>query len=185
MTTEYTLKFNGYNLFWPIILCIVGKSGSGKTTIAQIMEANGIPTIHSYTTRPMREGETDGVEHIFIDGNYMPSKEEMLAHTVFGGYEYFSLESQVSNPICTYVIDEDGLRNLKEHHSGKYIILSMYVTRKDNNVDEERKGRDENRKEIPMEDYDYVFENDYSLEQLEEKLGNLTKDIIGKICKEE
>ena len=39
----------------PIIITIVGPSGSGKTTMANIMSENGIPTIVSYTTRPMRE----------------------------------------------------------------------------------------------------------------------------------
>ena len=46
----------------PIIITIVGPSGSGKTTMANIMSENGIPTIVSYTTRPMREEETNGKE---------------------------------------------------------------------------------------------------------------------------
>ncbi len=50
----------------PIIITIVGPSGSGKTTMANIMSENGIPTIVSYTTRPMREEETNGKEHWFV-----------------------------------------------------------------------------------------------------------------------
>ena len=44
----------------PIVIAIVGPSGSGKTTMANIMAENGIPTIVSFTTRPMRDGETNG-----------------------------------------------------------------------------------------------------------------------------
>ena len=50
----------------PVIITIVGPSGSGKTTMANIMSENGIPTIVSYTTRPMREEETNGKEHWFV-----------------------------------------------------------------------------------------------------------------------
>lgn len=172
------VNYNKFNLQWPILICIVGESGSGKTTIAQLMEKYGIPTIHSYTTRPMREGEKDGVEHIFIDAEEMPDKEEMLAYTKFGGYEYFALKSQVKKPLCTYVIDEDGLINLNNEHGKDYMIYSMYVERKDNKVDEERKERDKGRTVIPPEKYSYIFHNDLSLEELEEKISKLCEELL-------
>ena len=51
------------------IFYIMGKSASGKDTIyKELMEK--MPKFHSivpYTTRPMREGEKDGVEYFFVD----------------------------------------------------------------------------------------------------------------------
>lgn len=51
------------------IFYIMGKSASGKDTIyKELIEK--MPKFHSivpYTTRPMREGEKDGVEYFFVD----------------------------------------------------------------------------------------------------------------------
>ena len=49
------------------IFYLMGKSASGKDTIyKQLLEAcPELKTVVLYTTRPMREGETDGVEYYF------------------------------------------------------------------------------------------------------------------------
>ena len=64
----------------PIIICIVGPSGSGKTTMARFLEkALDIPMLVSYTTRPKRPNEIDGVDHRFVTEDQMPSRDKMLA----------------------------------------------------------------------------------------------------------
>jgi Guanylate kinase len=47
------------------IICISGESGSGKTTIAELLEKRGYNYIESYTTRPMRFQDEEG--HIFVN----------------------------------------------------------------------------------------------------------------------
>ncbi|MBR6293537.1 MAG: guanylate kinase [Lachnospiraceae bacterium] len=47
-----------------IILC--GKSGSGKTTIGVELEKYGYKKLVTYTTRPMRKGEVNGVDYHFV-----------------------------------------------------------------------------------------------------------------------
>lgn len=52
------------------ILLIVGLSASGKDYLSKQLVANhGFNNMVSYTTRPMRDGETDGVEYHFISSN--------------------------------------------------------------------------------------------------------------------
>ena len=64
----------------PIILAIVGESGSGKTHIANWLGDHGYcHTIVSPTTRPMRENETDGRDHVFV------SEESGKVSTTLGG----------------------------------------------------------------------------------------------------
>ena len=89
------------------ILAIVGASGSGKTTLANYLQREcRIPTIISYTTRPMRPGETEGVEHLFVNECTAP-QEELLAYTKYGDYFYWTELTQVkAHDVCTYVIDE-------------------------------------------------------------------------------
>lgn len=52
------------------IVCLMGKSSSGKDTIYKkiLMQENvHLETIVPYTTRPIRDGERDGVEYHFTD----------------------------------------------------------------------------------------------------------------------
>lgn len=64
-----------------IVLC--GKSGSGKNTIQNELVKLGMNRIVTYTTRPMRLGEIDGITYHFI------SEEEFLQKRESG----FFLES--------------------------------------------------------------------------------------------
>ena len=50
------------------IFCLIGKSSCGKDTLYKRILSNGslpLKTLVSYTTRPARIGETDGVEYYF------------------------------------------------------------------------------------------------------------------------
>ena len=152
----------------PIIITIVGPSGSGKTTMANIMSENGIPTIVSYTTRPMREEETNGKEHWFVTPEDKPQMSEMIAYTQFGEHEYWATLQQAKQKICTYVIDEKGLKYLKEKFPNSFIIFSVYIDR----------SIDLNRIEIPLNEYDYVIHNNYSLEEFKQKVKQLTLSLL-------
>ena len=66
----------------PVIIAIVGRSGNGKTYMAEFLRKKmNIPTIVSYTTRRKRPGETDGMEHFFIGSEQVPEGDDMLAYT--------------------------------------------------------------------------------------------------------
>lgn len=71
------------------MLCICGKSGSGKTTIVNELLKNGWKKVVQYTTRPPRDGEVNGIDYYFI------SVDEFL-NKVKGG---FFVEWQVYNTI--------------------------------------------------------------------------------------
>ena len=50
------------------IICLMGKSSTGKDTIYKHLLADrrlGLKKIVPYTTRPIRNGERDGVEYFF------------------------------------------------------------------------------------------------------------------------
>lgn len=52
-----------------MIYCLIGQSASGKSTIERMLEEMGFPRIISYTTRPERGNEINGVDYHFIDDN--------------------------------------------------------------------------------------------------------------------
>ena len=51
------------------LYCLIGKSGSGKDTIFKHLLSDSelsLSPVVTYTTRPRRDNETDGVEYNFI-----------------------------------------------------------------------------------------------------------------------
>ena len=83
------------------LFCVMGKSGSGKDTLFNMLmndpELN-LKGIVPYTTRPVREGEAEGISYHFVDEEgYLALKsagkiiEERAYHTVHGLWRYFTV----------------------------------------------------------------------------------------------
>lgn len=115
------------------IICLVGESASGKTTIAELLEKEGYNYIQSYTTRPKRfEGEKG---HIFVNAkNYVDVTIEdtfvpgyMIAHTVFDNHHYWATKEQYQGKgNSIYIIDVAGVKELKEKAKDAEII-AIYI----------------------------------------------------------
>lgn len=165
----------------PKIICIVGASGSGKTLASMILkEKFRWQAIVSYTTRPMRKGEINGVDHWFVAPDRKPSEERMCAYTQFGGYEYWTIWDQFNTRIPNiYVIDEKGLVDLQSKNSPFPFTLVTVKIKRENieGIEEKRKERDKERISIPDELYDYIIHNDGSLEQLTSQLDLMIQHI--------
>ena len=86
------------------IVCLMGRSSSGKDTIyKKLLEQNQVilEPIVPYTTRPIRAGETDGVEYYFTDeagfqellaqGNII---EDRVYNTCLGMWRYFTVADE-------------------------------------------------------------------------------------------
>ena len=83
------------------IFCLMGKSSSGKDTIYKKLLEQKLPldTIVPCTTRPIRHGETDGVEYYFYTEDALAGLEqsgkiiELRAYnTVHGVWKYFTAD---------------------------------------------------------------------------------------------
>lgn len=93
----------------PLFL-FVGKSSSGKTTVAQKLEERyGMKQVFSYTTRePRYEGECG---HIFISEKEFNQLGELAAYTLYNGYRYGTTFEQL-NQCDIYVVDPYGVDTL-------------------------------------------------------------------------
>lgn len=104
------------------IFVVMGKTSSGKDTVYKrvldaltVKQGNAAPkTVVIYTTRPMRPGETNGVEYFFATEEELQTLreqgkviEERCFHTVHGPWYYFTVN--------------DGQIDL-EHHS--YLMIN-------------------------------------------------------------
>lgn len=90
----------------------VGKSSSGKTTVANMLEEQyGYKQVFSYTTRePRYEGE---IGHIFITKDEFNNLGKLAAHTVYNEHYYGTTFEQL-NECNIYVIDPYGAESLLE-----------------------------------------------------------------------
>ncbi len=83
------------------IYYMMGKSSSGKDTLyREVMKRfPGLGKVVSYTTRPMREGESSGVQYHFVDESELNRLEaegkviELRAYdTIHGIWKYFTVD---------------------------------------------------------------------------------------------
>ena len=97
------------------IIYLMGKSSSGKDTIYQRLLASGLKLerLVPYTTRPIRAGETEGVEYHFTD-------DAGLAAIRSAGKLVELREYHTCHGIWRYFTAVDDSMNLAEHN---YILI--------------------------------------------------------------
>lgn len=111
------------------MILIMGETARGKDTLVKMLEKRGLKSVCSCTTRPKRECETDGVEHIFISekeaDHLLADKDNIVAQTQIGKYRYFATMGQFKGADI-YVIDPNGAVDLLSRYNINPTIV--YVT---------------------------------------------------------
>ena len=116
------------------IYCMMGKSSSGKDTLYQkVLER--LPQIHRvvpYTTRPIREGEQDGVEYHFVDDKQLAELEtdgkivELRAYnTVHGIWKYFTVDDgQIDLEQGDYLLigTLETFEKIREYYGAEHLV---------------------------------------------------------------
>lgn len=135
------------------IIAIIGKTSSGKDTVANyIKEQYGIPAVCSYTTRTMRTGEQDGVEHYFVSKKQMKhiiKTEQVIAYTknAKSGVEYCATVEAMSQDTMVYIINPAGLRWLERQHP-EIRLIKIYIWLKEDTIRERALKRGDSRELI-------------------------------------
>ena len=109
------------------LICLIGKSGSGKNYIANKLERKGFTSVKSYTTRPIREDDPNDINtHIFISPDRVVDyKDDIVADTDFNGNYYFATRQQLNNA-DVYILDKAGLKQLYKNYHDRD-ILAFYI----------------------------------------------------------
>ena len=105
------------------IYYVMGKSSSGKDTIYKRLKERypQYRGIVPYTTRPIREGEKDGVEYFFVDPERLREMQE--AEQVIEARSY-----NTKYGIWTYFTADDGQIKLDAHD---YLVIGTLVSYRD------------------------------------------------------
>lgn len=125
------------------IFCLMGKSSSGKDTIFKRLrenEALGLKPVVTYTTRPMRQNETDGVEYFFINEDRLKEYEaedkvieQRVYHTVFGDWYYSTIDDgqiKLDEENYLLIVTLEAYNNLKRYF-GRENVVPLYVAVED------------------------------------------------------
>jgi hypothetical protein len=118
------------------IFCILGETGSGKDSLVEYTLKNfnlDLKPVVSYTDRPIRPGEQQGKEHIFLSKDKMTAfldsyKKDIAAYTQIGenGYRYCATTTTIDKSDI-YIIDPNGLKEFKERTDDRYNLVAIYI----------------------------------------------------------
>lgn len=125
------------------LILVIGRSGSGKDTLVRyaansLKDFHKIAAVPSYTDRPIRPTETDGIEHTFLSKEQFDElleKETMFAYTKIGetGYRYCTtveMLERLDGDTIFYVIDPNGYDYCSKFRD-KFNMKVVYVRTSD------------------------------------------------------
>lgn len=116
------------------VIAIVGQIASGKTTLAKFFESRGFERIVTYTTRPKRDGEKQGVDYHFLSADEFESlskrgyfAEETSYEAKFGHVRYGTSKESLETRDGVkkiVVLNPTGVMTLKD---AGYDIFVVYL----------------------------------------------------------
>lgn len=121
------------------IFFVLGKSCSGKDTIFQYLKENKalqLKTVVGYTTRPMREGEKEGVEYHFVSPEKLQEMKESGKviecrdySTVHGIWSYFTADDgqiDLGKDDYLYIGTLESYNAMVQYYGGDAVI-PLYI----------------------------------------------------------
>ena len=189
------------------IFCLMGKSSSGKDTIFKEIKDDkdlNLRPIISYTTRPKRVNETDGVEYFFINTDELKNFEkenkvieQRVYHTVHGDWYYCTInDNQIDLDKNNYLLITtlEAYKSLRDYF-GEEKVYPLYINVEDGLRLERAMNRektqanpnyDELCRRFLADNKDFSDDNLSSLninkfytnEDLEECINNIKEDIL-------
>lgn len=174
---------------------ILGESASGKTSVEREIEKNyGIRRIISYTTRPERPKEVDGLDYNFVTRPEFIGKVVegfFMETTIYDGYLYGTAKEDYERK-GLIVMDPIGLRRLKKIREIE--LVSVYIKTKEETRMNRLIKRGMNTKEAKNKilkdrdlfkgiekEVDYVVDNNKSLKETTEQVGKIFEEYLNLV----
>lgn len=174
-----------------MIYLILGHSGSGKSTIRNALTSHGIKKIITYTTRPPRISEVDGMDYNFIEQELFKKMNEdnlFIGTTCYVGNYYSTLREDLEknnnkDSDCVIVVDKEGVLAIKKEFAN---ARSIYLkcsreTLRDRMIKRNDHANDIEKRLDVLEDLDpyadYIIDADRDIDSVFEDVISLIKNI--------
>jgi len=108
-----------------IVIC--GPTCAGKTFLRKRLEEKGFHFDVSYTTRPRRPGEIDGVHYKFIKQDAFEFSVKMglyYEYVEYNGYGYATGKEEWGTSDC-FIMETDGIKNIDKTSRKKTFIIYL------------------------------------------------------------
>ena len=156
-----------------ILLC--GKTATGKDTIQKELIKMGYKSVVSYTTRPPRKGEVDGVTYNFISEEEFLKKEsegffaETTSYNVASGETWHygaAIKDLTSDKV--FIVNPEGLRQIRKMKTLNPIAFYIMVEEETiwNRLRQRGDNSEEARRRLNADDVDFsnIIDNvDFSI----------------------
>lgn len=119
------------------LILLVGPTCSGKSTIEKGLNALGIPSVVSFTSRAMRPGEVDGVDYNFItreQAEYLIDTDQAIQSVEFLGNHYGSTIGALrkafeTSAIAVMIVEPTGVKQFQDftENFDDLQIIPVYV----------------------------------------------------------
>ena len=127
ITKEYSDQISGKKIY-----VLMGASGSGKTTVGNMLKKFGIPEIISHTTRAMREGEVEGETYYYISKEEFEQIEKIEA-VQYGSNFYCISKMEIENKFkgnekLFVICDVNGMEQVKNSYPEQVVVIYLYTS---------------------------------------------------------
>ena len=125
------------------IFVVMGKSASGKDTVYKKLvqeERLALKTVVPYTTRPIRAGETEGIEYHFVTDKQWAAWmleqkiiESRTYHTMLGDWHYFTAaDGQIQLEQYNYILigTLEAYKQIRAYF-GEETVVPVYIELED------------------------------------------------------
>ena len=190
-----------------MVIILTGKSCSGKDSVRREKEKWGWRNVVSYTSRPIRENEIDGIDYHFISCDTfkdMIEQDKMIEYRTYNTLLnnnpdtwYYGLKKELLNPNKKYIVvlDLEGVENFIKYYGRQNCFIVYICCPK-----EERKRRAEERGSFDLTEWKrrlVTDEQDFKAKKLKKLIDftvvNMNNDIediprianiLNKVCKD-
>lgn len=121
------------------IFLILGKASAGKDSIArEVSKRLNMPIALSFTTRPKRSGEEQGVEYDFISLDEFMDRQvnkqlaEFTRYKVVGGHIWYyglTREELEKDDYVIAIVNPDGAKQIKKIYGDKAVTIEIKADR--------------------------------------------------------
>ena len=168
------------------MILLIGKTAAGKDkTRNELVKMGYIPVV-TYTTRPLRDGEVNGVTYNFISKEDFLKKEfegffaETTSYDVATGETWYygsAIEDLTSDKVM--IANPDGVKKLKKLKSINPVVFNILASEETiwNRLRQRGDDNVEARRRLNADDIDFADINDYVDFSIRSDIGLSSKEI--------